>query len=172
MLVRATELRPQDGNIADSLGWVLFRLGDLPAARVALERALAVFLLDVDNFKAYNDSLGHQKGDEALRRVAQEGARVVEGFGGFYRYGGEEFCVLLADEHVYRAVELAESIRRAVRALGIPHPGNPPGVLTVSIGVAVREAGEDIPGETLVRQADSLLYQAKAAGRDCVRVQL
>ena len=145
---------------------------DAALADIERERALAVFLLDVDNFKAYNDSLGHQKGDEALRRVAQEGARVVEGFGGFYRYGGEEFCVLLADEHVYRAVELAESIRRAVRALGIPHPGNPPGVLTVSIGVAVREAGEDIPGETLVRQADSLLYQAKAAGRDCVRVQL
>ena len=145
---------------------------DAALADVAQERALAIFLLDVDNFKSYNDSCGHQKGDEALRRVAQEGARVVEGSGRFFRYGGEEFCVLLVDEDVYRAVELAEDICRGVRALAIPHPGNPPGVLTVSVGVAVREGGETISGEELLRQADSFLYQAKAAGRNCVRVRL
>lgn len=145
---------------------------DVALAEVEQERALAVFLLDVDNFKAYNDTLGHQMGDEALRLVAQEGARIVDGNGRFFRYGGEEFCVLLVDEDVYRAVEIAENICRGVRAMSIPHPGNPPGVLTVSIGVAVREVGETISGEELLRQADAFLYQAKAAGRDCVRVRL
>lgn len=145
---------------------------DAALAEVEQERALAVFLLDVDNFKAYNDMLGHQKGDEALRLVAQEGARVVEESGRFFRYGGEEFCVLLLDENVYRAVEIAEDIRRGVRALAIPHPGNPPGVLTISIGVAVREAGEALSDDELLHQADDSLYQAKGAGRDCVRVRL
>lgn len=145
---------------------------DAALAEIPQDRALAVFLLDVDNFKAYNDGFGHQKGDEALRLVAQEGARVVDGSGRFFRYGGEEFCVLLVDEHVYRAVELAENIRRGVRALGIPHPGNPSGVLTVSIGVAVREAGDARSGERLLHQADTLLYDAKAGGRDCVRFLL
>lgn len=145
---------------------------DVALAEVTQERALAVFLLDVDNFKAYNDTLGHQKGDEALRLVAQEGARVVNGSGRFFRYGGEEFCVLLLDDDVYRAVEIAEDIRRSVRALAVSHPGNPPGVLTVSIGVAVREAGEALSGDELLHQADISLYQAKGAGRDCVRVRL
>lgn len=145
---------------------------DAALAGVEQGRALAVFLLDVDNFKSYNDMLGHQKGDEALRLVAQEGARVVAGSGRFFRYGGEEFCVLLLDENVYRAVEIAEDIRRSVRALAISHPGNPPGVLTVSIGVAVREVGEALSVDDLLHLADTFLYQAKGAGRDCVRVRL
>ena len=64
------------------------------------------------------------------------------------------------------------AVGRSVRALAISHPGNPPGVLTVSIGVAVREAGESLSCDELLHQADTSLYQAKGAGRDCVRVRL
>lgn len=145
---------------------------DAALAQVEPTRPMAIFLLDVDYFKAYNDTLGHQKGDEALRMVAQTGARATEGYGTLYRYGGEEFCVLLLDAHVRHAAQVAEKVRCSVRELAIPHPANPPGILTVSIGVAVRNLGESVANTQLLRQADSLLYQAKGAGRDCVRIRL
>ncbi len=146
----------------------------LDAALAAMEPrcALGVLLLDVDNFKAYNDTFGHQMGDEALRMVAQAGAAALGDKGAFYRYGGEEFCALISGEQARDAARLAEEIRLGVRALQIPHPGNPPGVLTVSIGVAVRDEGDYCSNETLLRQADTHLYRAKTDGRDCVRARI
>ena len=141
---------------------------DAALAEVAQERALAVFLLDVDNFKAYNDTLGHQKGDEALRLVAQEGSRVVAGSGRFFRYGGEEFVGLLTATGREGAMAVAESLREAVEKLHIPHPGLESGILTISVGVASREQGDITHVEELLAHADIALYAAKNSGRNRV----
>ncbi|MCO8269439.1 diguanylate cyclase [Actinoplanes sp. TRM 88003] len=144
----------------------------------ALERAwqaggsepLAVLMVDIDHFKLYNDRLGHTAGDDCLRKVARAIAAAVGERGLVARYGGEEFTVVLTGTGPAAAVELAERVQRAVRALGAAHPGAPAGVVTVSVGVSAEVPG---PGRTvadLVADADDGLYEAKRGGRDQVRV--
>ena len=100
---------------------------------------LAVIMIDVDHFKAYNDRSGHQKGDQCLRRVAEVLSVSVRRAGELVaRYGGEEFVVVMPGASVAHALETAESIRAAVEAARIEHPQSPVGpVVTVSLGVAV-----------------------------------
>jgi diguanylate cyclase (GGDEF)-like protein len=128
-------------------------------------RTLALVLLDVDHFKAYNDTFGHRAGDEALRRVASHltGA-VPRRLDATARYGGEEFVVLLAETDVEGARLVAERIRDSVERSGeFRRP------LTVSAGIAVAEE-DDCEVESLVERADEALYLAKREGRNCVRV--
>lgn len=131
--------------------------------------ALAVLMVDVDNFKLYNDTLGHLAGDVALQTVArmvkQSCARATDRT---FRYGGEEFVGLLAATGREGAMSVAESLRDAVEKLHIPHPGLESGVLTISVGVASRGQGDITHVEELLAQADSALYAAKNAGRNRV----
>lgn len=132
--------------------------------------ALAVLMVDVDNFKLYNDTLGHLAGDVALQTVArmvkQSCARASDRT---FRYGGEEFVGLLTATGREGAMSVAENLREAVEKLHIPHPGLAPGgVLTISVGVASREQGEITHVEELLAHADSALYAAKNAGRNRV----
>ena len=132
--------------------------------------ALAVLMVDVDNFKLYNDTLGHLAGDVALQTVArmvkQSCARASDRT---FRYGGEEFVGLLTATGREGAMSVAESLREAVEKLHIPHPGlEAGGVLTISVGVASREQGEITHVEELLAHADSALYAAKNAGRNRV----
>lgn len=132
--------------------------------------ALAVLMVDVDNFKLYNDTLGHLAGDVALQAVArmvkQCCARASDRT---FRYGGEEFVGLLAATGREGAMSVAQSLREAVERLLIPHPGlGSGGVLTISVGVASREQGETTHAEELLAHADSALYAAKNAGRNRV----
>ncbi|MDB5028169.1 MAG: diguanylate cyclase [Candidatus Eremiobacteraeota bacterium] len=132
--------------------------------------ALGVLMIDVDHFKRYNDTHGHQAGDEILRRVAQAvHAAVLRPDDVAARYGGEEFAIVLplAEGEASRVV--GERVRHNVRALAIPYPEAPSGIITVSVGVASTrpaESGID-PGE-LLASADQALYQAKREGRDKV----
>ncbi|MET0424754.1 MAG: sensor domain-containing diguanylate cyclase, partial [Actinoplanes sp.] len=127
----------------------------------------AVLMIDVDFFKKYNDRFGHQAGDECLRKVGAALAGAIRaGTDLACRYGGEEFVLVLGDTDPDTAAMLAERVRAGIQALRIPHPDGPAGVVTVSIGVAV--AG-DAP-DSLLRRADTALYEAKAAGRNTVRV--
>jgi diguanylate cyclase (GGDEF)-like protein len=132
---------------------------------------LSLLMADVDGFKAYNDALGHQAGDECLGQVARVIADGVRRAGDTVaRYGGEEFAVLLPDTDAPGAAILAERIRAAVEERNIPHPGVPQGRVTISIGVATT-SGKDLPEPTvLVKSADRALYEAKRAGRNRVRV--
>jgi diguanylate cyclase (GGDEF)-like protein len=133
----------------------------------ALRRSspIAVALIDIDRFKQYNDSFGHQAGDVALRTIAETIAQSVERSGDFAaRYGGEEFVVILEDTTLAGAESVAERIRSAVLETGIRAPGG--GCLSVSVGVAGRLPTST--GESLLRQADAALYQAKNAGRNRV----
>ena len=128
-------------------------------------RSLALVLVDVDNFKSYNDSFGHRAGDDALRRVAGHlVAAVPRRLDAVARYGGEEFVVLLSETDVEGARLVAERILDSVRASDQFRRA-----LTISAGVAAAQA-EDCEAEALVLRADEALYRAKRDGRDCVRV--
>ncbi|MCO8269379.1 diguanylate cyclase [Actinoplanes sp. TRM 88003] len=134
-------------------------------------RPYAIMMIDVDLFKKYNDRFGHQAGDECLRKVGAALAAAIRAAGTDLacRYGGEEFVLILGDSDPAVAALLAERTRAGIQALRIPHPDGPAGVVTVSIGVAVAA----VPAETtsdLMRRADAALYEAKAAGRNGVRI--
>lgn len=138
---------------------------ELPSGRD--NRELAIVILDIDHFKVYNDRLGHQAGDECLRQVAELiTGQVADARGEAYRYGGEEFLLLLRDISLERAASLAERIRLTLVERAIPHPDSPTGpVVTASFGVAHRR-GSDLSAAELVARADSALYAAKNGGRN------
>ena len=131
---------------------------------------IALLMIDVDHFKSFNDAFGHQEGDRCLYTVARTIAALVRRPGDIIaRYGGEEFAVLLPEIDLAGAMELAEAMRVAVRALGFKH-STEFGMVTISIGVATilpRQQGTS--EEALLHAADRALYEAKAAGRDEVR---
>jgi diguanylate cyclase (GGDEF)-like protein len=131
----------------------------------------AVALCDVDHFKAYNDSHGHQAGDEVLRSVADALRTTCRKGDAVYRYGGEELLVLLPGQSLELAAAAAERMRGAVEALAISHPlAEQSSVVTISIGVAVRDVARDGRVEAVLRDADAALYRAKENGRNCVVV--
>ena len=127
----------------------------------------AVVLCDVDFFKAYNDRYGHLAGDDVLRRVAATISSGLRTGDTAYRYGGEEFLVVLPEQGAEAAAAITERLRQAVEDLGIPHAdGGPGGVLTISAGVAVSTGAGDTDG--LLKAADKALYAAKSEGRNRV----
>jgi diguanylate cyclase (GGDEF)-like protein len=130
-------------------------------------RPLAMLMIDVDNFKAYNDRYGHPAGDAILSIIGETIAANVRGGELGARYGGEEFAVILPETPAPEAFLVAERIRTAVFDRGIPHAGGDALVVTLSVGVAASVAplSEDEPG-ALVRKADRALYRAKAGGRN------
>lgn len=130
---------------------------------------LALLMIDVDQFKRFNDEFGHPAGDECLRDVGKTLRRTVHRPRDVVaRYGGEEFVVLLPDTDLAGAMHVAEAIRADVEALGVVHPGGALGsrVVTVSVGAAV--LGADRDGGALVKAADRAMYAAKVAGRNRV----
>ena len=135
---------------------------------VRLGVPLAAVMMDVDQFKAYNDHLGHGAGDECLVRVARALAEEIHRpSDGVFRYGGEEFVALLGDTDEAGAAHMGERFRQAVEFLAMPHPASSvaPGV-TISAGWAVAVPGEIGAAEELVAAADRGLYQAKREGRN------
>ena len=133
--------------------------------------ALSLILCDIDAFKPYNDGYGHQQGDECLRTVAQTLARYPHRAGDLVaRYGGEEFAVVLPNTDVRGANVVAEKLRADVEALRLPHDCSPYGSnVTLSAGVASLTPRQKDDLATFVNQADRALYEAKHAGRNCVR---
>ena len=130
---------------------------------------LAVLMIDVDEFKSYNDHFGHGKGDQCLQRVAallQETERRRTNL--VARYGGEEFVILLCAPQPGEAERLAEQIHQGLEALQIPHPASRvAAALTVSIGFSYLIPSSDKGWQTLTEQADQALYHAKSQGRAC-----
>jgi len=126
-------------------------------------------MCDLDEFKRYNDTYGHIDGDDALRRVARALGRSTRAADRAYRYGGEEFVVLFANQTLEQGVHGMERLRQAVEDLGIPHTGRRvPGVVTISVGVSAFDpAGDDTPS-ALLEAADEALYRAKREGRNRV----
>jgi diguanylate cyclase (GGDEF)-like protein len=134
-------------------------------ARYGHVYCVAVF--DVDNFKGVNDAAGHLYGDQTLRQIAGALQSEIRSGDAVYRYGGEEFLVLLPEQSVESAALAAERLRAAVERLGIAHPGG--GVVTVSAGVAGLDDPACKPDEVF-ELADQALYRAKDGGRNRVEV--
>jgi diguanylate cyclase (GGDEF)-like protein len=135
------------------------------------ESALSLLMLDVDNFKAYNDGYGHDAGDECLRQVASTIQTTMRRSADFAaRYGGEEFVCVLPDTDRDGAIALADSIRGNIEALNIPHTNNnAERIVTISTGVATFLASAQQSPVELSKAADGALYLAKKSGRNCVR---
>jgi diguanylate cyclase (GGDEF)-like protein len=132
-------------------------------------RGFAVALCDVDRFKAFNDRYGHQAGDEALRMVAATMAGQVRAGDGVYRYGGEEFVLVLPEQTLESALVAVERVRNAVEQQAIPHAaGGPGGVVTLSAGIAAFHPDRPETVEDLLKLADVALYRAKSGGRNRV----
>ncbi|MCR4465460.1 sensor domain-containing diguanylate cyclase [Burkholderia sp. SCN-KJ] len=136
------------------------------------QRARSVFSLlfvDVDRFKAYNDTYGHQAGDDALAAVARcIGENIRRPGDTAARYGGEEFVVLLPDTPPEGGMAIAERIRASIDDLALEHVGSEYGRLTTSIGLASWKAGQEGDPGTVIKAADEALYYAKTTGRNKV----
>lgn len=133
---------------------------------------LALIMIDIDHFKAYNDRYGHQDGDVCLQAVAKA---LKTGCGRPHdlvaRYGGEEFVCLLPECDLAAAQAKAEELCRSVAALGIPHDASATApMVTISLGVAAAVPEENSSSVWLLATADAALYQAKSGGRNRVCV--
>lgn len=130
---------------------------------------LAVLIVDVDFFKPFNDQYGHTAGDHCLRAIAKAGAGCMKRAGDtFCRYGGEEFAAVLPDTDREGALAIAETIRKAIEDLKIPHARSSAGFVTVSIGVASAVPESQNSAAGVLNAADNALYRAKANGRNRV----
>ena len=128
---------------------------------------LALAIIDVDHFKQFNDSYGHDAGDYVLQGVATVLEEHVRQSDVVCRFGGEEFVVLLPGISHALAQERAGDLLAAIRNLELQHGGRPLGQITASLGLAFYPIHGNTP-ETLIEAADAALYQAKAAGRNQV----
>jgi len=126
----------------------------------------AVVMIDVDHFKHYNDTQGHQAGDKALQTLVRLIQRRLRADDVLARYGGEEFCLILKGIQPDAAVRVCQRLREAIREFAFPHEElQPNGDFTVSLGLAMYPAEGREPLE-LLRLADARLYEAKYGGRD------
>lgn len=137
-------------------------------------RRVVLLVADVDHFKAYNDAYGHGAGDECLKRVARAMRRALPMEAHLTRHGGEEFLAIFSDADRDMAPTLAESLRRAVRQLGIAHgfTGDRNTYVTISVGAVSGTIQSEGDFERLLDMADRALYAAKADGRNTWRVSL
>jgi diguanylate cyclase (GGDEF)-like protein len=136
----------------------------------AHRQKISVIMLDIDNFKGFNDSFGHQAGDRCLQQVAQAIARGTPSDPALAaRYGGEEFGIVLPDTDEQDALRIAEAIRLNVQALAMENPASASGHVSISLGIATR-TGKTENERSLVGEADRALYEAKDQGRNCTVV--
>lgn len=137
------------------------------------QSSLGLLLVDVDYFKRYNDTYGHQKGDDCLKKVAgamQE--KIFRPADLLARYGGEEFVVLMPNTTLHGAQKVAERIQQYVHGLAIPHESSEiNGLVSISVGVAATIPIPELSPEQLLAAADGALYAAKHAGRNRVSTQ-
>ncbi len=136
------------------------------------QQFLGIILCDIDFFKPYNDTYGHQAGDDCLKQVASAiSETVTAGDSLVARYGGEEFVIVVNGANYQRIITLVQEIRRAVESLQIPHrSSNAHPWVTLSVGAARLIPRREWTSEDLLRRADQALYKAKADGRNCGRI--
>lgn len=134
------------------------------------DAGLSILLMDVDRFKAYNDTYGHTAGDDCLKRVAQTVRSVARRPGDrAARYGGEEMAVVLPNTSAASAIAIARELLERIRNLDISHAGSEKGIVTASIGIATLGVeSRHLLTSQFIGRADEALYRAKASGRDCV----
>jgi diguanylate cyclase (GGDEF)-like protein len=129
------------------------------------DRPIAFIMLDVDHFKDINDVHGHQAGDEILSEFGNAFTAALRETDTAYRFGGEEFCVLLRETNAASAAIVAERLRLAIANRFASNQGS--AMVTASLGVAAIP-GDALDAKTLIAAADKAMYAAKASGRNCV----
>ena len=150
------------GVIMDLLGREL--------ARSRRERvSTAILMCDLDHFKRVNDTYGHPAGDDVLKETAKRLLASVRSYDFVGRYGGEEFLVVLNNCNPAFALARAEEIRKAISQRPVPSSSGPVPI-TMSFGLLLSQEWGSRPAEELLQEADTALYAAKAAGRNCVKV--
>jgi diguanylate cyclase (GGDEF)-like protein len=129
---------------------------------------LSLILCDIDFFKNYNDTYGHQSGDECLKEVAQILYQVAQRPGDLVaRYGGEEFALVLPHTDIAGAICIAEIILSSIRSKGLIHKSSPiSSYLTLSLGIATIIPQASVSAKFLIAKADEALYRAKETGRN------
>ena len=135
--------------------------------------ALAVAMLDIDRFKAINDTYGHLLGNQVIKEIAHTLTALLRDYDQAGRFGGDEFALLLPQTRAVDAFRIAERVRSAISGLCIIAPGANAGErvhVTVSIGVAALDSGSKREYAELMAAADAALYRAKACGRDQVQM--
>ena len=185
------ELRARAESIRSLLTMLFDGIGDLDSGRDALTRLLnrrflptilrrevalhantgrqfALLMIDLDHFKAINDSHGHEAGDQALKHVAALLVENTRGSDYLFRYGGEEFVVVLGSVDQGEAMAIAEGLRHAISSAPVTLAGGRTLPVTASIGVAVQDGHPDY--ERILARADAAMYQAKRGGRDRVEI--
>jgi diguanylate cyclase (GGDEF)-like protein len=147
---------------------------DLDALLGRVERydhTYCLALCDIDRFKSYNDTYGRLAGDEVLRTIARTMQETCRAGDAAYRYGGEEFLVLLPEQTLNSASSAMNRLRKEVESLALAHTANEPmGLVTISVGVSVLGLRHGAGVDAALREAHSALYRAKEAGRNCVAV--
>jgi diguanylate cyclase (GGDEF)-like protein len=128
-----------------------------------------IIMADIDGFKSFNDTFGHEAGDHVLKEIGALLRHSVRGEDIVCRYGGEEFLTVIPDSSPESVCERAELMRSAIARLELEHQGRPLGRITASFGVSFSQ-GASLNSETLLRHADDALYIAKRSGCDCVRL--
>ena len=133
-----------------------------------------IVLIDIDNFKLYNDRYGHQAGDECLKKVARVLDDNLNRSHDFIaRYGGEEFICILPNTNIEDAKVICEKLRVEIENLKISHEDSKTSnVVTISIGISCTIPNENIEMNDLIRKADNALYLSKKAGRNKLSVEL
>jgi diguanylate cyclase len=169
--IQAEEIRTQQSEARTD---ALTRLANRRAFDACLEENMRRFvehgqpfsmlIFDVDHFKQFNDTHGHQAGDEVLRCVGRTLTRIVKSGDLPCRYGGEEFAIIMSNTKAAEGQIAAERVRRAIEGMAVQFAGKSLRV-TASIGLAESQVGED--GSILLRRADDCVYAAKKAGRNC-----
>lgn len=136
------------------------------------QKPMSLLMMDIDHFKLYNDTYGHQEGDKCLQLVATTiREQVKRGRDRVARYGGEEFVCLLPQTGAQVAKDIAEKVRAAVQALAIPHAASPTSAtVSISVGGACEKQFAEHTSEGLLKRADDYLYQAKDQGRNRIVV--
>jgi len=128
-----------------------------------------IIMADLDGFKLFNDTFGHDAGDHVLREVGRVFRRSVRSEDIVCRYGGEEFLMVVPDSSPESVCERAELMRTAIGGLELEHAGRPLGKITASFGISFSQDGA-LTSDVLLRHADEALYTAKRSGCDCVRL--
>jgi diguanylate cyclase (GGDEF)-like protein len=137
-----------------------------------LQVPIALILLDVDYFKRYNDTYGHQTGDTCLTKIAHAIKQVGQRQNDLVaRYGGEEFAVILPNTNSKGALQIVQKIYKQIKKLQIPHSSSDlADIVTVSLGIAITTPQINTSHEELINKADRALYQAKEKGRNCYSI--
>lgn len=140
---------------------------------IRYKRPYSIALIDIDYFKKYNDNYGHQQGDEALITVAKTLEQTTRSGDRLYRYGGEEFLLIMPETDVEAARLAGQRLVKCIEDKQLPHKYSPFNKLTISVGTTSKSANDAQSAQTiqqLIKEADEALYSAKAEGRNRTKI--